>query len=294
MRTISLVDGAVAARFEPDLGMIGTSLTDDGVELLGQGKGLANYADTGEVFGLPILHPWANRLGEFGYTAQGRTVRLSPQQRGLCTDENGLVIHGLLAAYRGWHITDLTDDEVVAELDFGGDPTLLAGFPYPHEIALRITLRDRTLSVSTTVTPTAETPVPLCFGYHPYLTIPDAPRPQWVVEMPAMRHLTLDERFLPTGAATDQPATVTGLGETVYDDGYDSVADGSVFAVSGADRRIEVCFESGYPVAQVYAPSHQDVICFEPMAAPTDALRRGGYRCAMPGESVEARFSIRV
>jgi hypothetical protein len=30
------------------------------------------------------------------------------------------------------------------------------------------------------------------------------------------------------------------------------------------------------------------------MAAPTDALRRGGYRCAMPNEPAEARFSIRV
>jgi aldose 1-epimerase len=36
------------------------------------------------------------------------------------------------------------------------------------------------------------------------------------------------------------------------------------------------------------------VVCFEPMTAPTDALRRGGYRSARPGESAVAVFSIRV
>jgi aldose 1-epimerase len=30
------------------------------------------------------------------------------------------------------------------------------------------------------------------------------------------------------------------------------------------------------------------------MTAPTDALRRGGYQCAHPGEPAVAVFSIRV
>jgi aldose 1-epimerase len=36
------------------------------------------------------------------------------------------------------------------------------------------------------------------------------------------------------------------------------------------------------------------VVCFEPMTAPTDALRRGGYRCARPDKPAVAVFSIRV
>ncbi|MGH3524324.1 MAG: aldose 1-epimerase, partial [Mycobacterium sp.] len=50
----------------------------------------------------------------------------------------------------------------------------------------------------------------------------------------------------------------------------------------------------GYPAAQIFAPPGEDVVCFEPMAAPTDALRRGGYRSAQPGDSAVAVFSIRV
>ncbi len=77
-------------------------------------------------------------------------------------------------------------------------------------------------------------------------------------------------------------------------EGFDEVAPGSVFAVSGGGRRIEVHYDEGYTAAQVFAPGEDDVVCFEPMAAPTDALRRGGYREVAPGESVSAVFRVVV
>ena len=67
-----------------------------------------------------------------------------------------------------------------------------------------------------------------------------------------------------------------------------------MFALSGGDRRIEVNFDKGYPAAQIFAPSADDVVGIEPMAAPTDALRRGNYRMAVPGKPATAQFSIRV
>ena len=67
-----------------------------------------------------------------------------------------------------------------------------------------------------------------------------------------------------------------------------------MFAVSGGDRRIEVHFDEGYTAAQVFSPSDDEVICFEPMCAPTDSLRRGTYRVATEGEPATATFSIHV
>jgi galactose mutarotase-like enzyme len=67
-----------------------------------------------------------------------------------------------------------------------------------------------------------------------------------------------------------------------------------VFAVSGGDRRLEVRFDEGYPAAQIFAPPGEDVVCFEPMTTATDALRRGGYRSALPGDWGVAQFSIRA
>ena len=72
------------------------------------------------------------------------------------------------------------------------------------------------------------------------------------------------------------------------------LAEPAVFAVEGGGRRIEVAFEEGYPVAQVYAPPDQDFICFEPMTAPTALASGDGLRHAEPGATFSAAFSIDV
>jgi aldose 1-epimerase len=285
---------SLAAQFVPDAGMIGTSLTDDGVELLGQRRGLDSYIQAGKTMGIPILYPWANRLGGNTYTAENVAVELTPGENGVRADPNGLPIHGTLAAYPGWRVVTESANELIAEVDFGAEPRLLASFPYPHLLTVSVRLADRTLTVRTTVTATGETAVPLCFGFHPYLRVPEAERSDWIIETPPLRHLGLDERGLPTGEASEQPPTKEALGDNTFDDAYDQVPDGAVFAVSGGGRRLEVHFLQGYSATQIFAPPGEDVVCFEPMTAPTDALRRGGYRTARPGEPAVAVFSIRV
>ncbi|BBX98526.1 aldose 1-epimerase [Mycobacterium lacus] len=284
----------VEAQFVPDAGMIGASLADSGSELLGQRHGLDGYITAAKTMGIPILYPWANRLGDNTYTALDTTVTLTPGVNGVRPDPNGLPIHGVLAAYPGWRVTTESANELSAELDFAADSRLLASFPYPHLLALTVRVANRALTVRTTVTPTGDKAVPLCFGFHPYLHVPGVPRSEWTIETPPLRQLSLDERGLPTGETTRRPAASEPLGDKSLDDGYDQVPDGSVFAVSGGARRLEVHFERGYPAAQIFAPPGEDVVCFEPMTAPTDALRRGGYRCANPGESAVAVFSIRA
>ena len=295
MHIVTLQDPSseLEAQFVPDAGMIGISLTDSGAELLGQRRGLDAYVSAGKTMGIPILYPWANRLGANTYTAEGTTVTLTAGQHGLRTDPNGLPIHGVLAAYPNWRVTHESANELTAEVDFG-DQDLLASFPFPHRLALTVTLFERTLRLRTSVTPSGDRAVPLCFGFHPYLQLPDVPRDQWIIATPPLRHLKLDRQGLPTGETAHQPAITEPLGDKVFDDGYDEVAEGAVFAVSGGGRRIEVHFEQGYAAAQIFAPSSESVVCFEPMTAPTDALRRGGYPTAEPGGWGVAQFSIRV
>jgi aldose 1-epimerase len=296
MHIVTLRDSSspVAAQFVPDAGMIGTSLTDSGVELLGQRRGLDAYLTAGKTMGIPILYPWANRLADKTYTAENTTVTLTPGENGVRPDPNGLPIHGVLAAFPGWRVTAESGNELTAEVDFGADPRLLASFPYPHLLEVTVRLAERTLTLRTTVTATGDAAVPLCFGFHPYLQVPEAARSDWIIETPPLRHLTLDGRGLPTGETTPQPEAAEPLGDKAFDDAYDQVADGAVFAVSGGGRRIEVRFEQGYPAAQIFAPPGEDLVCFEPMAAPTDALRRGGYGRARPGQPAVTQFSIRV
>jgi aldose 1-epimerase len=52
---------------------------------------------------------------------------------------------------------------------------------------------------------------------------------------------------------------------------------------------------SGYPAAQIFTPPGGRFVCFEPMTAPTNALRSGaGLRRVAPGAAFEAVFSIEV
>lgn len=285
---------SLTATFVPAAGMIGRSLCDAGVELLGQRGGVAGYVAEYRTMGIPLLYPWANRLSANEYRVAGTEVTLRPGLGGVHTDDYGAPIHGTLAGDAGWRVSALTGSALTAELDFGSRPDLLATFPFPHLLEVAITLADRTLTVRTTVTATGDAAVPLCFGYHPYFALPGVPRPQWLIETPPMRSRVVDAHGLPTGEVAPYPATSELLGGKVFDHGFDDVAAGSVFAVSGGDRRIEVCFDQGYPAAQIYAPATEEVVCFEPMAAPTDALRRGGYAVARRGEPGVAQFSIRV
>ena len=70
------------------------------------------------------------------------------------------------------------------------------------------------------------------------------------------------------------------------------MAPAEPFALEGGGRRIEVSLDRGYPYAQVYAPDDDDVIAFEPMTAPTNALVSGrDLKLIEQGESYEATFS---
>jgi galactose mutarotase-like enzyme len=285
---------ALTATYVPSAGMICTSLADAGVEFLGQRRGLDAYITSGKTMGIPLLYPWANRLSDTTYRVDGGLVSLSVGAGGVRADEHGLPIHGVLAAYSGWLVTETSDNSLTAVLDYASRPRLLAAFPFPHVLAQQITLANRTLTVETRVVATTAASVPLCFGYHPYFTIPGVPRREWVLTTPAMRRLPVDDRGIPTGATEDWSAVSGPLKAATYDDGFDQVPEGAVFALEGGGRRIEVRFEKGYPAAQLFAPGKEDLIAIEPMAAPTDALSRGDYRCAAAGTPETARFCITV
>jgi aldose 1-epimerase len=287
------------AAFAPRVGMVGCSLRHRGEELLGQRGGLAQYAEAGSSMGIPLLHPWANRLDGLRYGVDGCEVALDPQAMPLKLDPHGLPIHGLATSSPYWEVTDVdADDEAArlsARLDFAAHPELLAGFPFPHRLDVEIVLAGRTLTIETTLTATGDVAVPVAFGYHPYLRLPGVPRPQWRVTLPVRRRARLDERGIPTGEASPVRMAPGPLGERDFDDLFVELVHPPEFMLEGAGRRVEVRFEQGYPVAQVYGPGSEEHVCFEPMTAPTNALVSGqGLRLVPPGGRYSARFSVCV
>jgi galactose mutarotase-like enzyme len=286
---LRLQAAGIEATFLPEVGMLGTSLRVHGEELLALPGGLEGYR-AGHVTGLPLLAPWANRLGRLRYAIAGADVDLTGLD--LHDDGTGLPIHGTMTAQAGWEVVDRTSSAAQVRFDYGARPDLLHAFPFPHELVLAIDVSDAQLHVATTVRPTADRPVPISFGWHPYLAL-RGPRSEARVRLPDCQHLVLDGRGLPTGRSETQRAGSLALAGRAFDDGYALGGDRRL-ALEDARGSITVDLGDGYPFAQVYSPPDAAFACLEPMTAPTNALVTGAARLVEPGAGFTADFTISV
>ncbi len=284
------------ATFIPGAGMLGCSLRHRGEELLGQRGGVEAYVAQRKTMGIPLLHPWANRLSRRRFRLGGREVAIDSDATPLRLDEGGLPMHGLLSAATGWEVVRHDDAGLAATFDFAAHDALIAAFPFPHRLDYEATLAGPALTIAVTVTATGDDPVPIAFGFHPYLRLPGVERTEWQVEIPVREQLRLGPEMLPTGERIAAHVAPGRLGSRTFDDAYTAPPDGAPFTLSGGGRRVEVAFDAGYPFAQVYAPADDDVIALEPMTAPANALVDSGDALPLvaPGERYRAAFSITV
>ena len=290
--------GRLRATFVPALNMLCTSLRHNGEELLHPRAGVAAYAEKGKTCGIPLLHPWANRLSGDRYEVDGHAVTLVQNAKPPTRDANGLPNHGLLGGRSAWKVVETTacDDDATlhARFDFDGED-LLANFPFPHRVDLHVAVDDSGLAMTTVVTPTGGDPVPVSFGYHPYFRLPGAPREDWLVTLPVTRHLELDSRSIPTGVVRDVRFDTARLGDRTFDDGFTGIVEPRVFVLEGGGRRLEIAFDEAFPFVQVFAPAGSDFLCIEPMTAQANAMVRGGADLPRAGAGgFSATWSVRV
>jgi galactose mutarotase-like enzyme len=211
----TLIAGDLEAIFLPAHGMLGASLRHKGVELLGRVEDLDAAAAKGSTAGIPLLHPWANRLAEPRYGVAGQEVVLDTSSPLLHLDEHGLPMHGVPWSMLSWELTESRADFLAARLEWSNSD-LLAIFPFRHRLELVATIyRDR-LTLETTLVAGSEGPVPVSFGFHPYFVLPELSRMDWQLELPAMRKMLLDPRGIPTGDEQPFGGCNTRLGETSF------------------------------------------------------------------------------
>ena len=274
--------------------MLGASLRHRGVEMLRRVEDLDGAAAKGSSAGIPLLHPWANRLPGARYRAAGREVELDPSSPLLHLDANGLPIHGVPWSRLAFEVVDAGADRVAARLEWSRSD-LLAVFPFRHRLELVAALAPDGLAVETTLEAGSDGPVPVSFGFHPYLGLEGLPRAQWRLRLPAMRRFALDPHAIPTGEEEAFPGLDGPLGEVDFDDGFALLEERASFSLAGAGRGISVDLLEGYPCAQVFAPRREAYVALEPMTAPTGALASGrGLRVVPPGGRFRAAFRIRV
>ena len=231
--------------------------------------------------GVPLLAPWANRLDQDGYYANGKKYRLNPDLANFRRDGNQKPIHGLLGFSPLWRVIELHADHrgawATSRIEFWKYPDLMAQFPFAHTIEMTYRLVDGVLEVETSLLNQSTEPMPVGIGYHPYFQVHDAPRDEWTVHVAAREKLTLSPQLIPTGERTpvQYPDPLT-LKSVQLDDVFSNLIPGAdgrpQFSVQGRKEKVTVTYGPKYTVAVVYAPPGKGFICFEPMSGITNAF----------------------
>ena len=272
---LTVSSGPLVATFLPELGMLGVSLRHRGEELLALPGGLDGYR-AGDVTGLPLLAPWANRLGERRYEVEGVVVDL--EGLALHTDDHGLPIHGTMSAQPGWEVVERAEHSFTTRFDFGAHPDLLASFPFPHELRIDVAVdrhdaaggddRRRRRPIERSRSRSATTPTSACPGASGRTSASASP--------PAGTSSSTT-----VGSRREWPAPRTprtsALGSRTFDDLYE-LDDDRRLELTGGGRRLALELEEGYPFAQVFTPAAADSVCLEPMTAAGQRPRRRQLR----------------
>jgi len=251
--------------------------------------GPAELKATPKLCGIPFLGPWGNRIDGFEYWVNGRKYLLNEALGNLRLDPNRKPIHGLLLFSPEWFVVSAGADgesaHATSRLQFWKHPLMMAQFPFSHEINMMYRLAGGTLQVEVAIENLCDQPLPVATGHHPYFQLHDTPRDEWTAHIAARDHLMLDQFLIPTGDrrpvefADPHPLRARPL-DDVFSDLIREPDGTAHFRVVGGREQITVTYGPNYRVAVVYAPEGRNFICFEPMAAITNAFnlaQRGVY-----------------
>lgn len=304
-----LQDEEIRVLVVPSAGMNLVSLEVAGKERLVLPMSLESFMKAPKTGGVPLLHPWANRLRGDRYEFGGVSVDLGPVED-LKRDGNKLPMHGLLLRRTEWEVSRIETGPpgsagIQGSIDWHEGLKDFAAFPFPHRVTViwnvHRDLEGGVVVSSTYRVDAGDRPVPSGAGWHPYLRPSiGCDRTRIRLEVPAVRGTTLDDRGLPmidgdgrpVIRAVDDPSGI--LGGREFDDLFRGPDDGWLAAVIADGTRMELEADAHWPWLQVYAPEGSDFVCIEPMLAPTAALSDGHPIVIDAGARFEASFTLRI
>jgi aldose 1-epimerase len=247
--------------------------------------------------GIPFMGPWANRLDEQAFYANGRRYAFDMN---LGNVRGAIPIHGFLSSTDRWKVVEARADGsaawVTSRLEFFRSPMWVKQFPFAHTIDMTYRLQEGVLEVRTRIENLSAEPMPVSIGFHPYFQLTDSPRDEWTISAGVKTHWVLAPNKVPTGETEPvervfpNPAAAA-LKDFDLDHVFsDLVRDGSgraVMSVKGKTQQLDVVVGPNYRAMVMYAPKPQpqaagatppttaqnrNFICFEPMAGITNAM----------------------
>lgn len=242
---------------------------------------VSEFQKNPQLSGIPFLAPWANRLDQQAFFANGKKYAFDME---LGNVRGQIPIHGLLSSSPYWEVTSVSADKnsarYTARLRFWRYPELMAQWPFAHEYEMTYRLKDGELEVRLSISNLSNETMPVAVGFHPYYQIPGVPRDQYLAHIPARNRVVADNRLIPTGEYRPMDLmpefSLSGL---TLDDGFidleRSADQRAHFYIKAGNAIVDTSFGPKYPVAVVWSPNQngqpQPFICFEPMTGITNA-----------------------
>jgi aldose 1-epimerase len=316
---IRLTDGRqqMSVAIAPSVGNIAVEMTVKGHNVLRWPyASLDEFKGKPGLSGIPFMGPWANRLDEQAFYANGKRF---PFDMELGNVRGAIPIHGFLSYTDQWKVIEAKADAssawVTSRLEFYRNPLWVKQFPFAHTIEMTYRLQGGSLEVRTRIENLSVDPMPVSVGYHPYFQLTDSPRDEWTISVAARTHWMLAQNKIPTGetqAITQvfpNPAAAPLKDfdlDHVFSDLVRDSSGGAVMTVKGKTQQLDVVVGPNYRAMVIYAPKPQpgstqnrNFICFEPMVGITDAMNlahKGLYKelqSIPPGGAWQESFWVR-
>jgi aldose 1-epimerase len=305
----------VAVSILPSVGNIAFSVKVKGQEVLRWPyASLEEFKSQPALSGIPFVGPWANRLDEQAFYANGKRYAFD---MALGNVRGAIPIHGFLSVTDRWHVieakADRTSAWLTSRLEFFKEPAWMKQFPFAHTIDITYRLQEGVLEVRTKIANMSAEPMPVSVGFHPYYKLTDSTRADWTISVGAAKHWILSPSKIPTGE-TEAVEKVfpnpnaAGLKDHDLDDVFsDLIRDAQGRAhmlVKGKRQQLEIMLDPNWRSIVIWSPiagvqGDPNFIAFEPMAGITDAMnlaQKGLYKelQSIPsGGNWEANFWIK-
>src|SRR5262249_23656949 len=215
--------------------------------------------------GIPFVGPWANRLDEQAFYANGKRYAFDMQ---LGNVRGTIPIHGFLSTTDQWQVMEVKADGnsawVTSKLEFFKQPPWMKQFPFAHTIQITHRLQGGVLQVLTKITNMSAEPMPVAVGFHPYYRLTDSPREEWTIAVGARTHWKLSATKIPTGETEPIESFFTrpeaaALKEYDLDDVFsDLVRDARGLAqmvVKGRRQQLEIMLDRNWRSIVVWSPN---------------------------------------
>ncbi len=228
------------------------------------------------------LSPFACRIKNAGYNFNNKAYTIQKFLLG------SNAIHGLL------YNVNFTVKQTWAN-DTGAGVALLysyngsdAGYPFNYNCEVVYELKtNNALTLTTTVTNTHHSPIPMQDGWHPYFTFGGSIN-NLQLQFNSDKIVEFDETLIPTGKFLPYSIfnTLKKIDDTFFDNCF-TLQPGKqnpacVLKDVAQQLQLEIYPDAAYPYLQIYTPPHRNSIAIENLSAIPDAFNNGTGLIILP------------